>query len=57
MFCEEQDAHSTLWEGPRTGTDAAVRKFGADDVSTPRLPLPFLICNQGLSIRQTAKET
>jgi hypothetical protein len=33
MFCEEPDAHSTLWEGARTGTDAAVRKFGADDVS------------------------
>lgn len=33
MFCEEPDAHRILWEGARTGTDAAVRKFGADDVS------------------------
>ena len=41
MFCEEADAHSTLWEGARTGTDGAVRKFGADDVSI--LLTPYIL--------------
>lgn len=32
LFCEDKDPRKELWEGPRSGLDAAVSIFQADEV-------------------------
>jgi len=54
MFCEEPNPHSAPWEGARTGTEGAVRKFGADDVSI--LVVPFILTHSRARHIHTTKQ-
>jgi len=43
MFVAPKNANIEMWEGPRTGIEAAKEVFGADEVILP----PFALFNEG----------